>query len=113
MPGPAGAPPIVAYSAAAFKAAQDAGKPILIAIHASWCPTCKIQKVILNDLLQKPAFKDLAVFRVDFDGQKEAVTSFGADTQSTLIVFKGKAEAGRSVGDTSNGGIEALLMQAI
>ena len=30
-----------AYEPAAFKAAQDSGKPILIEIHAVWCPTCK------------------------------------------------------------------------
>lgn len=26
-----------------FTAAQKADKPILVAIHASWCPTCKAQ----------------------------------------------------------------------
>lgn len=101
------------YSPAAFKAAQGAGKPILVAIHAAWCPTCKIQKVILGDLLSKPEFKDMVVFRVDFDDQKDAVTGFGADMQSTLIVFKGKTEAGRTVGDTSNAGIETLLKLAV
>ena len=109
----AAAPPVETFSPEAFKAAQSANKPILIAIHAAWCPTCKIQKVILNDLLQKPAFKDLAVFRVDFDDQKEAVAGFGVDTQSTLIVFKGKQEAGRSTGDTNAGSITALLGKAI
>jgi len=101
------------FSAAAFKAAQEAGKPILVAIHAGWCPTCKIQSVILGDLLKKPAFKNLVVLRVDFDDQKDIVSKFGADTQSTLIVFKGKTEAGRTVGDTSNDGIETLLKLAV
>jgi hypothetical protein len=33
--------------------------------------------------------------------------------QSTLIVFKGKREAGRSAGDTNAASIEALLAKAI
>ena len=101
------------FTAAAFQAAQAAGKPILIAIHASWCPTCRAQKAVLGPLLTKPEFKDMVVLRVDFDAQKDVVAGFGANTQSTLIVFKGKAESGRSVGDTSGSRIEALLKSAV
>ena len=112
-PAFAAEPSFGTYSPAAFDAAKNAGRPILIAIHASWCPTCKIQRVILNDLIKKPEFANLVVLRVDFDEQKSAVTGFGADSQSTLIVFKGKDETGRSVGDTSGTRIEALLRSAI
>jgi len=107
------APVFQTYTPASFAAAQASGKPILIAIHAVWCPTCKVQKIILNDLLKKSEFKDLVVLRVDFDDQKDAVAGFGANSQSTLIVFKGKAEMGRSVGTTSAKNIEQLLHQAI
>jgi thioredoxin 1 len=55
----------------------------------------------------------LQVFRVDFDSQKEAVKSFRATTQSTLIVFKGDKERGRSVGDTNAASIAALLEKAL
>ena len=114
MSAPAFADPAaVAFTPEAFKAAQAAGKPILVAIHASWCPTCKIQGVILKDLYKKPEFKDLTVFRVDFDAQKAIVAGFGADSQSTLIVFKGGKEMGRSVGDVSSASIEAMLKTAI
>src|SRR4051794_18915025 len=40
----------VPFSAAAFKAAQAAGNPILVEIHADWCPTCKAQVPILDKL---------------------------------------------------------------
>ena len=92
-----------------FAAAQQAGKPILVAIHASWCPTCKAQKPILSELMAEPKFKDLVYFVVDFDSQKEAVKYFGARMQSTLITFKGATETGRSVGDTEPSSIAALL----
>ncbi len=102
----------VPYSQAAFNAAAAAGQPILIEITAPWCPTCRAQKPILDALLQKPQFKAMAVFQVDFDSQKAVVRAFGADLQSTLIVFKGDKAVGRSVGDTSPQSIAALLARA-
>lgn len=93
----------------AFAEAQKSGKPIFIGVHASWCPTCRAQDPILGELMSAPKFKDLVYFVVDFDGQKDAVKSFGARTQSTLIAFKGDKETGRSVGDTNRASIAALL----
>ena len=103
----------VPFSEQAFKAAQASGSPILIEIHADWCPTCKAQKPILDQLTATPKFKDLKVFRVDFDAQKPVVKAFKAQMQSTLIVFKGSAEQGRSVGDTKQASIAALLDKSL
>jgi len=97
----------------AFDAAQKAGKPILVEIHATWCPICKAQAPILADLEKEPRFKDLAVFHVDFDDQKDVVKRFGARIQSTLITFKGESETGRSVGDTNRETLAALLAKAL
>src|SRR6202040_417486 len=63
----AGASTAVPFSADAFKAAQTSGSPILVEIHADWCPTCKAQGPILDKLTADPKFRDLKVFRVDFD----------------------------------------------
>lgn len=103
----------VPFSTDAFKAAQASGSPILVEIHADWCPTCKAQKPILDKLTAEPKFKDLKIFRVDFDSMKPVVKEFGAQTQSTLIVFKGTAEQGRSVGDTKEASIAALLDKSL
>jgi thiol-disulfide isomerase/thioredoxin len=101
------------YSAEAFKAAQAAGSPILVEIHAGWCPTCKAQKPILDKLTADPKFKNLKIFLVDFDSMKTEVKQFGAQMQSTLIVFKGAVEQGRSVGDTKEASIAALLDKSL
>ena len=110
---PAWASTAVPFSAQAFKAAQASGSPILVEIHADWCPTCKAQNPILEKLTAEPKFKDLKVFRVDFDAMKPVVKEFGAQMQSTLIVFKGSAEQGRSVGDTKEASIAALLDKSL
>ena len=101
------------YTKADFEAAQKAGKPILVEIAASWCPTCKAQAPILGELRAQPRFKDLAVFTVDFDSQKDVVKAFGATMQSTLIVFKGATEVGRSTGDTKRESIDGLLTKSL
>ena len=106
IPAQAAAP--VAFNGDAFKAALDSGKPVLVWIHASWCPTCKAQAPILDGLLNG-RFSDMMAFQVDFDAEKDIVREFGAQMQSTLIVFRNGAEAGRSVGDTDPASIEALL----
>jgi thioredoxin-like negative regulator of GroEL len=110
---PALANTAVPFSEAAFKAAQASGSPILVEIHADWCPTCKAQNPILDKLTAEPKFRDLKVFRVDFDGMKPVVREFGAQMQSTLIVFKGATEQGRSVGDTKPASIAALLDKSL
>jgi thiol-disulfide isomerase/thioredoxin len=102
-----------AFDSESFKAAQSAGKPILVDVFAPWCPTCKAQQTVLGSLQDKPAFDKLVVFKVDYDSQPDVVKSFRAQRQSTLIAYKGAAETGRSVGDTKPASIEALLMSAL
>jgi thioredoxin-like negative regulator of GroEL len=110
---PAWASTAVPFSAEAFKAAQASGSPILVEIHADWCPTCKAQNPILDKLTSAEKFKGLKIFRVDFDAMKPVVKEFGAQMQSTLIIFKGSAEQGRSVGDTREASIAALLDKSL
>lgn len=113
-------PPLTAWAAtqvpftqAAFDAAKAAGKPILVAVHADWCPICTKQKPIIGGLLQQPALKDLVMFTVDFDKQKDIVAAFGVTKQSTLIAMHGKVEKDRSVGITAEDAIKALIMKTV
>jgi len=96
-----------------FEAAQAAGKPILIEVSAPWCPTCKAQAPILSRLRSDPRFKELLSLNIDFDTQKDLLKKFNVQMQSTLIVFKGKQEVGRSTGDTNAASIESLLAKSI
>ena len=100
------------FTQQAFAASQHEGKPILVDISATWCPTCAKQRPILSQLMADPAFKDLVVYQVDFDSQKDVVRALGAQMQSTLVDFHGAAEKGRSTGDTKAESIKALLQKA-
>lgn len=101
------------FTADAFQAAQKAGKPILVEIYAAWCPTCQVQRPIIEELVMSERFKEVVYLVVEYDRQKDVLRTLNAQKQATLIMFKGNAEVGRSIGDTNRASIERLLASAI
>lgn len=103
----------MSFDAAQFAKAQAENKSILIEVTAPWCPTCKAQKPILEQLTGQPQFKDLKIFEVDFDTRKDVLRDLNVTMQSTLILYKGKTEMGRSTGDTKKESIEVLVNKSL
>ncbi|TRZ56024.1 MAG: thioredoxin [Rhodocyclaceae bacterium] len=101
------------FDQSGFDRLQKEGKSILVSIHADWCPTCKAQGPVVSELLKTPEFKEVSAMRVDFDKQKDVVKRFKVRYQGTLIVFKGGKEQGRSLGDTDQKDIAALLRKSL
>ena len=95
----------------AFQQAQAAGKLILVDVTASWCPTCKQQRPIVEEI--EKATPNLVVYEVDFDSAKDVLKRFRVQHQSTLIVFKGNNEVGRSTGETNPASIRALVSKGL
>ena len=104
---------VKAYSQAQFDQLTGAGKPVVLDIQASWCPTCKAQKPVLDGLMQQAAYKDVVTLTIDFDADKPLLKKYKVGMQSTLIGFKGRQEVGRSVGDTTKEGIEGLVKKTV
>lgn len=101
------------FTPAALADAQKAGKAVLVDVSAPWCPTCKAQHPIINSLLGTDKYKGFVKLEVDFDSQKPDLKALNVQSQSTLIVYKGGKEVGRSTGDTNAASIEALLAKAL
>jgi thiol-disulfide isomerase/thioredoxin len=97
------------YTEVEFNQLQKEGKSILVVVHATWCPTCRAQAPVINELLSENEFKEINALRVDFDSQKNILKKLNVSKQSTLIIFKGGKEVARSTGDTSLWNIEKLL----
>lgn len=89
------------------------GAPVLVAVHADWCATCRAQESFLKDMLNTPPYNKLHVLRVDFDKQKDVVRFFNVRWQSTLIVFKKGKEVDRSTADTDKESVARLLREAL
>jgi thioredoxin 1 len=100
------------YSDEALAALLQKGQPVVLAVHAGWCPTCKKQEPIQKSLLETPALSKLTVLRVDYDLDTDVLKKWKVSQQSTMIALKGGKEVARSVGDTSRAGIEALMKKA-
>ncbi len=101
------------FSQAEFDQLTRAGKPVVVDVSATWCPTCKAQKPIVDKLMQQPAYKDVTLLTVDFDKEKPTLRTFKVGMQSTLVAFKGTKEVARSVGDTTEAGLEGLFKKTL
>jgi len=109
--GIASAGEIKPFSQAEFDRLTQAGQPVVVDVSATWCPTCKAQKSILEKLMKQPAYKDVTLLTVDFDIEKSTVRALKVSMQSTLVGFKGAQEVARSVGGTTEAGIEGLIQK--
>lgn len=100
------------YSAAALAQAQSANKPVAVHFHAAWCPTCRAQEKVLQDL-KAEAGLDLTVLVANYDTEKDLKRRFNVRAQSTLVVLQGAKETYRVVGETAPGGIRGALKSAL
>lgn len=71
------------------------------------------QLPLVERILAEKAFKKLSSFLLDYDREKAFLREHRVRWQSTLIVFRGKVEKGRSTADLSPWGIRQLLEKAL
>lgn len=90
-----------------------AGKPVVVYLHADWCPTCRAQKPIVDRLSKEPGFSGVTIFVADFDKETALEKSLKVSQQSTFVVFRQGHEVTRSTGQTSEPAIRAVLQQAL
>ena len=97
------------FSPAAFAEAQASRATIVVHVHADWCPTCKAQQPILDELSGEAALRDVVLFKADFDGEKDFLRSQRIARQSTILVFKGADEVARSVAETNRSRLRGAM----
>lgn len=103
----------VPFTAAAFERAQAEDAPILVHVTAPWCGTCRTQKRVLPDLLATQDLSRVVWLEVDFDTQPDVWQAFDARRQSAMVIFKGREEVARAVGETSPEALRNLLAKAL
>lgn len=107
---------VAPYSAEALAKAQQAGEPVALHFHASWCPTCISQDKALDALkadAKANAELNMTVLQADYDKERDLKKQLKVRTQSTLIVYRGATERARSVGETGAGELKAALQAAL
>ena len=101
------------FDKAKFDAAIAEGKPVIVDFSASWCPTCKQQKPIVQALMKEKRLQPVTLFVADFDFEDDLKKQLGVTMQSTFVVFKGGKEVGRSTGQTQKQAISTLFDKAL
>ena len=100
------------YSPDGFAAAQAEGETILVDVTATWCPTCRAQKPVLDELAADPAMEGVVFVRLDFDQHKDFLREHRVARQSTIIVFDGADEVNRSVAETNRERLRDFVLLA-
>ncbi len=100
---------LTSYSKEKFDMAQKEGKTVLVDFHASWCPTCKKQEPLINEVVNMKGYEGVIALKADFDNEMELKKSLNVSKQSTLVIFKGGKEVSRKTGITSKEDIKKLI----
>lgn len=83
----------------------SSNKKVLVHVHASWCPSCKVQKKVLKNV-KKPRYK---LLEVDFDKDKKFLKKNKVFQQSMLISFVNGKEVERKYGITKKEKIMSFI----
>ncbi|TRD12163.1 thioredoxin family protein [Erythrobacter insulae] len=101
------------YDAGEFIMAQKKGKTIVVDIYADWCPTCRAQAPILEELRKEKQSKDTLFVKVNFDDEKAFLRQHRIPRQSTILVFDGETEVVRSIAETNRARLRGKILGAL
>jgi thiol-disulfide isomerase/thioredoxin len=101
------------YDKAQFDRDVAEGKPTIVYLHATWCPTCRVQKPIVDRLSDDPQLKQVTIFVADFDKETALKKALRVNQQSTFVVFKQGHEVARSTGQTQEPAIRETFDKAL
>ena len=103
----------ITYDEAEFMMAQKKGKTIVVDVYADWCPTCRAQAPILEELRSEKQTPDVLFVKVNFDDEKGFLRANRIPRQSTVLVFKGMDEVARSIAETNRSRLRGAVLDAL
>jgi len=101
------------YDETEFMMAQKKGKTIVVDVYADWCPTCRAQAPILEQLRQERQSGEVLFVKVNFDDEKAFLRTHRIPRQSTILVFKGMDEVARSIAQTDRTRLRGIVLNAL
>ena len=112
LPASALAPGFIAFTPDKFAAALKGPAPVLVHVHADWCPVCKRQEAAFEALKASPDYAKVTKINVNFDMDTDFRKTYGVNNQSVFIVFKGGKEVARAGGVTDQAKVAEFLAAA-
>ena len=102
-----------AYDDGEFMMAQKKGKTIVVDVYADWCPTCRAQEPILEEIRSERQSDDVLFVKVNFDDERAFLRANRIPRQSTVLVFKGMDEVARSIAETNRTRLRSAVLGAL
>ena len=110
--GPALAGQIKDFNRDAFQAAQQTGKRVMVVVTSDRDPASEAQRPIIDKLSRDFLYPDVSFFRIDYDRMKDVMRELRITQDATIVVFKGIAERGRTVGEVNELALRNMLDRA-
>ncbi len=98
-----------AFTKAEYDAALKAGRTVVVDFHADWCPTCRKQEPLINEIVKSKGYENIVALKANYDDESDLKRSLNVSRQSTVVVFKNGKEVGRSTGVTNKEDLKKLI----
>jgi thioredoxin 1 len=100
------------YNKAALETSIKSGAPVVVHVHAEWCPVCRRQISVLDELFRDPKFAKVQTVRVNYDRDLDFLSTHKIKRQATILTFKGGKEVARIEYDADAGRIRSVVAAA-
>jgi thiol-disulfide isomerase/thioredoxin len=84
-----------AYDKAKLETLIKSGATVVVHVHAEWCPVCRRQMSLLDELLVQPKFEKFQAVRVNYDVDRDFLAAHKVKRQANILVFKGGKDTRR------------------
>ena len=99
------------FSVESLEKAKAAGKTLVINSYEPWCWSCRKQDKVLLDAKEK--FNNVVFLTYQQGKNKDIAKVLEINFRSTIVVFKGKKEIARLVGQTDKSQIFSAIKKGI
>ena len=99
------------FSLLSLENAKSTGKTVVINSYEPWCWSCRKQDKVL--LGAKDEFKDVIFLTYQQGKHKDIAEALNVSVRTTIVVFKGKKEVARIIGQTEKTEIYSAIKKGI
>src|SRR5690606_13319197 len=104
---------VFAYEKVKLDALIQSGAGVVVHVHAEWCPICRRQVTVLDELFKDPALGKIETVRVNYDRDRTFISEYKVKRQANILVFKGGKEVSRVDYDPDRERIRAAIGRAL